>query len=73
MHHNFFTPHHSISYKYNTSHWPGEKKRKMRFKKPYTRFVCGIIISNMLKALLYKCYVRRRLMGDGSKGHTATP
>jgi len=35
------------------------KKRKMRLQKPYTRFVCGNIISNMLKALLYECYARK--------------
>jgi len=37
---------------------PREKREKMRFQQPNTRFVCSNITMTF-KALFYKCYARK--------------
>jgi len=64
----FKTLEHSTSY--SISHWPGEKRGKMRFQKP-----CNTVCLQQhkflmtFKALLYKCYAGRGPIGAESKGH----
>jgi len=58
----FKTLEHSISY--STSHWPGEKQRKMRFQKPYIKRLVYTLQQHKslmtFKACLYKCYARSK-------------